>query len=74
MLLTNQRLDKLVACHADFKVRGMLAGSCAAPMQNNNPEYLRDLLLGTLMMVILIPRVQSQVVLTKKKGEINVQK
>ena len=28
MLLTNQRLDKLAACHVDFKTRGMLNGTC----------------------------------------------
>ncbi|KAK7677014.1 hypothetical protein QCA50_020043 [Cerrena zonata] len=28
MLLTNQRLDKLSAYHADFKSRGMLSGTC----------------------------------------------
>ena len=28
MLLTNQRLDKLAAAHADFAERGMLQGTC----------------------------------------------
>lgn len=28
MLLTNQRLDKLVAAEIDFRARGMLQGSC----------------------------------------------
>ncbi|KAK7684227.1 hypothetical protein QCA50_012551 [Cerrena zonata] len=31
MLLTNQRLDKLLASRVDFQARGMLSGSCLAP-------------------------------------------
>jgi hypothetical protein len=31
MLLTNQRIDKLVACRVDFTARNMLDGPCLAP-------------------------------------------
>jgi hypothetical protein len=31
MLLTNQRIDKLVACHVDLTARNMLEGPCLAP-------------------------------------------
>jgi hypothetical protein len=31
MLLTNQRLDKLAACHVNFTARNMLEGPCLAP-------------------------------------------
>jgi hypothetical protein len=31
MLLTNQHIDKLSACHVDFAERGMLQGPCLAP-------------------------------------------
>ena len=31
MLLSNQRIDKLAACHVDFTARSMLDGPCLAP-------------------------------------------
>ena len=31
MLVTNQRLDKLTACHVNLAARGMLDGPCLAP-------------------------------------------
>jgi hypothetical protein len=34
MLLTNQRLDKLAAAHADFLSRGMLNGTCLSEVVN----------------------------------------
>ena len=32
MLLMNQRLDKLAACHTNFQNHGMLSGTCASDM------------------------------------------
>jgi len=31
MLLTNQRIDKLAACHINLTAHGMLDGPCLAP-------------------------------------------
>ncbi|KAG1869708.1 hypothetical protein C8R48DRAFT_771097 [Suillus tomentosus] len=36
MLLTNQRLDKIVAARVDFHLRGMLKGSCAFSYYNSS--------------------------------------
>lgn len=74
MLLTNQRLDKLSACREDFKARGMLIGSCAAPVvmplepppdQPENPILHVD---DSDSEPAEGPRADAQVILAKKKG------
>lgn len=40
MLTSNQRVDKLAACRADFASRGMLKGSCLAWTQWRRGEYV----------------------------------
>jgi len=73
MFLTNQQINKLAACHVDFKSQGMLDG----PSLVNNvedgclevivPAPVEDLDDGDLDPVTG-PQVLSQVVLAKKKG------
>ena len=50
MLLTNQRLDKLVAARVDFTRRGMLVGSCLSAAQEAVLE-------GTFLFSVLLIRV-----------------
>lgn len=71
MLLTNQRIDKLAACRVNFEARGMLVGSCAAPVV---PPQCPPVPLPTHHMddgdsdPVSGPRVLAQVVLARKKG------
>lgn len=67
MLLTNQRLDKLAACHIDFKSRGMLSGSCTATIPLEPPPILPPADDGDSDPTDG-PRVLAQVVLAKKRG------
>lgn len=42
ILLTNQRLDKLAASHADFEARGMLRGTCLAAATIQTQDTFSD--------------------------------